>query len=73
MSERETGIVKWFSAGKGYGFIKRDWGEDVLVRWEEITRSEGGFPKLEEGQRVEFTVEDAPGGPRAVDVVVLPE
>ncbi len=69
MSERISGTVKWFNAAKGYGFISRDGGDDVFVHYSAI-KSEG-FRKLEEGQRVEFSVEDSPKGPQAADVSVL--
>lgn len=69
MSERITGIVKWFNRTKGYGFISREGGKDVFVHYTAIQG--GGFRNLEEGQQVEFGVEESPKGPQAVDVVVL--
>jgi len=69
MSGREVGTVKWFNRAKGYGFIERESGPDVFVHYSAI-RGEG-FRNLEEGQRVEFTVEDNPRGPQATDVVAL--
>ena len=69
MSERVTGTVKWFNGSKGYGFISREEGEDVFVHYTAI-QSEG-FRNLEEGQRVEFTVEQGPKGLQAAQVVAL--
>jgi CspA family cold shock protein len=69
MSERETGTVKWFNASKGYGFIERQGGPDVFVHFSAI-QSEG-FRSLQEGQRVEFTIEQGPKGLQAANVVVL--
>lgn len=69
MSERVTGIVKWFNRAKGYGFISREGGKDVFVHYTAIQG--GGFRNLEEGQQVEFSVEESPKGPQAVDVVAL--
>ncbi|MDY7077684.1 MAG: cold-shock protein [Chloroflexota bacterium] len=69
MSERETGTVKWFSNQKGYGFISRDMGEDVFVHHTAI-QSEG-FRTLDEGQRVEFNVEQGPKGLQATNVTLL--
>jgi CspA family cold shock protein len=66
VTERETGTVKWFNDAKGYGFISRDSGDDVFVHFSAIQG--GGFRSLQENQRVEFSVEDSPKGPRAVDV-----
>ena len=54
MSERETGTVKWFNDAKGFGFISRENGEDVLVHFRAIEMQ--GFKSLKEGQRVSFTV-----------------
>ena len=66
MSNRVTGTVKWFNGSKGYGFISREDGEDVFVHYSAI-QSEG-FRTLEEGQRVEFTVERGPKGLQAANV-----
>ena len=68
MSERTTGTVKWFNGAKGYGFIQRETGPDVFVHHSAI-RGEG-FRNLEEGQDVEFNVEQGPKGPQATDVAV---
>jgi len=54
MSERETGIVKWFNDAKGFGFISRESGEDVFVHFRAIQGQ--GFKSLKEGQKVTFTV-----------------
>lgn len=60
MAERIVGTVKWFNTGKGYGFISRTNGEDVFVHYTAI-KSEG-FRNLQEGQKVEFSVEKGPKG-----------
>lgn len=69
MNEKETGTVKWFSNPKGYGFITRDEGEDVFVHHSAIQME--GFRTLEEGQRVEFNVEQGPKGLQATNVSPL--
>jgi CspA family cold shock protein len=69
MSTRITGTVKWFNGTKGYGFIARDGGEDVFVHFSAIQGE--GFKNLNEGQKVEFTVEQGAKGPQASNVVVL--
>ena len=66
MSERVTGTVKWFNGQKGYGFIARDGGEDVFVHYSAIEGQ--GFRNLEEGDRVEFSVEQGRKGPAAAEV-----
>jgi CspA family cold shock protein len=68
MSERVTGTVKWFNGSKGYGFIEQESGPDVFVHHSAI-RGEG-FRNLEEGQNVEFNVEQGPKGLQATDVSV---
>jgi len=69
MSERETGTVKWFNAAKGYGFIAREGSEDVFVHHSAIQGE--GYKSLDEGQRVEFAVEQGPKGLQATNVVGL--
>jgi cold shock protein len=67
---RTTGTVKWFSRVKGYGFIAPDGGEkDVFVHYSAIIGD--GYRNLEEGQRVEFGIEETGKGPQAVEVVGL--
>tara|TARA_R110002073_G_scaffold257567_3_gene420337 strand:- start:569 stop:988 length:420 start_codon:yes stop_codon:yes gene_type:complete len=65
-SPREEGIVKWFNANKGFGFITRDSGDDVFVHFRSI-RGEG-HRVLHDGQRVEFVVSDGEKGLQADDV-----
>jgi CspA family cold shock protein len=69
MSERVQGTVKWFNDGKGYGFIEREEGDDVFVHHTSIQGE--GFKSLQEGQQVEFTIEQGEKGPQAVDVTAL--
>jgi CspA family cold shock protein len=68
--EKENGTVKWFNAGKGYGFISRDAGADVFVHYSAI-EGEAGFRSLNEGQQVEFSVEQGPKGLQATHVRAL--
>ncbi|MCB0261821.1 MAG: cold-shock protein [Calditrichaeota bacterium] len=70
MSDRVTGVVKWFNDSKGYGFISTEDGEDVFVHYASI-RENGGFRSLSEGQRVEFTKTKDQKGVKAQDVVTL--
>jgi CspA family cold shock protein len=69
MSERVVGTVKWFNGSKGYGFIARDGGPDVFVHFSAIQAD--GFKNLQEGQKVEFTIEQGPKGLQAANVVIL--
>ena len=63
------GTVKWFNNSKGYGFIEQDNGEELFVHFSGIKGQ--GFKSLQEGQAVEFTIEQDAKGPRAVDVTPL--
>jgi CspA family cold shock protein len=65
---RVNGTVKWFSDGKGYGFITRDEGKDVFVHFSGIRA--GGPRSLSEGDKVEFSIETGDRGPSATDLVV---
>ena len=62
-----SGIVKWFNSGKGYGFIAREDGDDVFVHFSAIQGD--GYRNLEEGQKVEFSIEQGPKGLQASNVV----
>jgi len=63
------GKVKWFSNQKGYGFISLETGSDVFVHFNAIEGD--GYKTLEEGQEVEFEIQDSPKGKQAVKVVRL--
>ena len=67
MSERIIGTVKWFNNTKGYGFIGRDGGDDVFVHFSAIKGE--GYRSLEEGQKVEFSIQQGPKGLQAADVI----
>lgn len=69
MEERIVGTVKWFNARKGYGFIGREGGEDVFVHFSAINTE--GYRRLDEGQEVEFAIEEGPKGVQAAQVVPL--
>lgn len=63
----EQGTVKWFNSSKGFGFITRENGQkDVFVHFQEI-QSEG-YKTLNEGDRVQFDVEQGEKGPMAKKV-----
>src|SRR4051812_10664075 len=61
-----TGVVKWFSSEKGYGFLSQEGGPDVFVHFSAIQGD--GYRNLEEGQTVEFEVTSGEKGPQAANV-----
>ena len=63
-----TGRVKWFSNEKGFGFIEQEEGGDVFCHFSAI--SGDGYKSLNEGDEVEFEVEQGPKGLQARNVVV---
>jgi CspA family cold shock protein len=64
-----SGTVKWFNADKGYGFISQPEGGDVFVHFSAIQSS--GYRTLNEGQQVEFEVQQGPKGLQAANVKPL--
>ncbi|UUX96937.1 cold-shock protein [Aquabacterium sp. J223] len=69
-STTETGIVKWFDAGKGFGFITPErGGKDLFAHFSEIRSS--GYKTLDENQRVEFEIKQGQKGPQAANIRVI--
>ncbi len=68
-AQRLQGVVKWFSAEKGYGFITPEDGPDVFVHYSAIQTS--GYRKLEAGEKVEFEITDGPKGKQASGVMTV--
>ncbi|MDN3612503.1 transcription antiterminator/RNA stability regulator CspE [Vibrio ostreicida] len=70
MSNKTTGLVKWFNESKGFGFITPDnGGADLFVHFRSIASD--GFRTLSEGQKVSFEAEQGDKGPQAANVTVL--
>lgn len=64
----QTGTVKWFDDGKGFGFITPEGGgKDLFAHYSEIQNT-GGFKSLSEGQRVQFEVKQGQKGPQAAAI-----
>jgi CspA family cold shock protein len=64
------GKVRWFNSGKGYGFIvPNDGGDDLYAHVSAIETP--GYKLLEEGQKVEFTIQLGPKGPQAANIRAL--
>ncbi len=65
----KTGVVKWFNAEKGFGFISIEGEDDVFVHFSAIQGD--GYKTLDEGQKVEFEVVEGARGPQAANVTKL--
>ncbi len=63
------GTVKWFNNKKGYGFITPEEGNDVFVHFSAISGE--GYKSLEEGQAVEFDIQEGPKGQEAANVTKI--
>jgi len=66
ISNMKNGVVKWFNAEKGFGFISVEGEDDVFVHFSAIMSE--GYKTLEEGQEVQFEVVDGAKGPQAANV-----
>ena len=67
--EKFVGVVKWFNAEKGFGFIQSEGKNDVFVHFTAILRD--GYKSLNEGDQVEFGIVDGAKGEQAANVVVI--
>ena len=65
----ERGIVKWFDATKGFGFIEREGKKDIFVHFQDIDMD--GYKTLEQGEKVEFRVDATDKGEIARKVKVV--
>jgi CspA family cold shock protein len=65
----ERGTVKWFNNSKGYGFIAREGGDDVFVHFKAIAGD--GYKSLNQGDQVQFEVEQGPKGLQATKVTKI--
>ncbi|MGO8762964.1 MAG: cold-shock protein [Desulfobaccales bacterium] len=64
-----TGTVKWFNEAKGFGFIRREDGDELFVHYTNIVGT--GFRTLKEDDQVEFEVSEGPKGLQAVNVTKI--
>ena len=71
MEGRVRGVVKWFDAAKGYGFIQREEGKDIFVHYSAIQSD--GYRSLNEGDTVEFEIVQGDRGEQAQNVTVVQE
>ena len=63
------GTVKWFNMDKGFGFISQENGTDVFAHFSKIKSN--GFKSLEDGQKVQFDVEQGKRGLQAVNIIKI--
>jgi CspA family cold shock protein len=64
-----TGTVKWFNEAKGFGFIRREDGDELFVHYSNIVGT--GFRTLKEDDQVEFEVSEGPKGLQAINVTKI--
>lgn len=63
------GTVKWFNADKGFGFISQENGTDLFAHFSKIKSN--GFKSLEDGQKVQFDVEQGERGLQAANIIKI--
>jgi len=68
MSDRQVGVVTWFDKNKGYGFIRRHSGDDVVFHSNAIN---AGLHALSLGQQVSFSVSTDEDTHKALDITAL--
>lgn len=66
----KIGTVKWFNSEKGFGFIEVEGEKDVFVHYKAIQGNDGR-KNLEEGEKVQFEIEQGPKGPQASNVIKI--
>ena len=69
MAHKQQGHIKKWQDDKGFGFIEREAGDDVFVHFSAI--AEEGYKSLEEGQKVNFEIEEGQRGPQATNVTTV--
>lgn len=67
---KTTGVVKWYDAERGYGFISCDKGNDVFVHHSQV-KEKGDNKELHEDESVTFDIETGEKGPMAINVQKL--
>ncbi|AMO23822.1 cold-shock protein [Ramlibacter solisilvae] len=68
MTTNQTGTVKWFDQGKGYGFITPDaGGKDLFAHFREIQGADG-YRTLADNTRVQFDITQGAKGPQASNI-----
>ena len=70
MSGREVGVVKWYDAAEGYGYIARKGKDDLYVHYSSIL-CDGSDCAISEGESVSFSVVQGSRGLQAQDVVII--
>lgn len=67
MNDRQVGVVTWFDKNKGYGFIRRHSGDDVVFHCNSIA----GYGDLSLGQQVSFSLSSEEETCKALDVTAI--
>ncbi|WP_349401958.1 cold shock protein CspA [Candidatus Phytoplasma solani] len=71
--KKHRGTCKWFAKDKGFGFILSSDQKEIFVHWRSILTEMLGRKTLNEGDQVEFSIEESDRGPQAKDVIIINE